>query len=180
VERNNSMSEPTGAELGTIEECEIAVFRAFDRYFEICHRELEESKERAGTEFKSFQEARRELMEAEQELEQIRQRAAELKGESLNTVSESSEVSELEEEVSELHKELGGLAEEEQRALERKTIAEERFQRTMGQDAREHLAEASNELAAVAMTKAEEINAFKERVDQYFAEGKTSILEVAI
>src|SRR5215203_3327467 len=88
------MSEPTGAK-GPIEEFETELFRSLDRYFEVRRREVEESIERAGTEFKNFEEARRQLMEAEQELEQIQQRTAELKGEALNAIVESSEVEEL-------------------------------------------------------------------------------------
>jgi chromosome segregation ATPase len=107
------MSEPyTGAE-GPIEECETELFRSLERYFELRRREVEESIQRASTEFKNFQEARRQLMEAEQELEQIQQRTAELKGEALNAIVESSEVSELEEGVSgvsELETELSELA----------------------------------------------------------------------
>src|SRR5918992_3457479 len=95
------MSEPTRAE-GNIERLETELFRALDRYFEVRRREVEQSIERAGTEFKNFQEARRQLVEAEQELEQIQQRTEELKGEALNAIVESSEASELEEGVSEL------------------------------------------------------------------------------
>jgi DNA repair exonuclease SbcCD ATPase subunit len=171
------MSEPTGAK-GPLEEFENEIFRALDRYFEVRRRELEESKERAGTEFKNFEEARQ-LIQAEQELEQIRHRTEELKWEALNTVVGSSEASELEEDVSELQKELGELAEVEQSALGRKREAEERLRR-VGEDVGEHLAEASSVLAAVALAKAEEINAFKEQVDQRFAEGKAFVLRVAI
>ncbi len=173
------MSEPAGAE-GPIEEFETEVFRALDRYFEVRRREVEESIERAGTEFKNFEEARRQLMEAEQELEQIRQRTAELKGETLNAIVESSEASELEEGVSELEPELGELAEAEQSVLGRKKDAEERLRGLTGQDIGEHLAEASSGLAAVALAKAEEIDALKDRVDQRFAEGRTSVLRLAI
>jgi predicted RNase H-like nuclease (RuvC/YqgF family) len=174
------MSEPTGAE-GPIEEFETELFRSLDRYFEVRRREVEESIERAGTEFKNFQEARRQLMEAEKELEQIQQRTAELKGEALNAIVESSEVAELEEGVSELETELiSELAEAEQSALGRKREAEERLRSLTGQDIGEHLAEASSGLAAVALAKAEEIDALKNRVDQRFAEGRTSVLRLAI
>jgi predicted RNase H-like nuclease (RuvC/YqgF family) len=174
------MSEPTGAE-GPIEGFETELFRSLDRYFEVRRREVEESIERAGTEFKNFQEARRQLMEAEKELEQIQQRTAELKGEALNAIVESSEASELEEGVSELETELiSELAEAEQSALGRKREAEERLRSLTGQDIGEHLAEASSGLAAVALAKAEEIDALKNRVDQRFAEGRTSVLRLAI
>src|SRR5829696_2173335 len=174
------MSESTGAE-GPIEEFETKLFRSLDRYFELRRREVEESIERVGTEFKNFQEARRQLVEAEKELEQIQQRTAELKGQALNAIVESSEASELEEGVSEFETaELSELAEAEQSALERKREAEERLRSLTGQDIGEHLAEASTGLAAVALAKAEEIDALKNRVDQRFAEGRTSVLRLAI
>jgi hypothetical protein len=119
-------------------------------------------------------------MEAEHELEQIRHRTAELKGEALNTIMEGSEASELEEGMSGLETELGELTEVEQSALGRKRDAEERLRRLTGQDIGEHIAEASSALAAVALAKAEEIDALKDRVDQRFAEGKTSVLRLAI
>jgi predicted RNase H-like nuclease (RuvC/YqgF family) len=174
------MSELTGAE-GPIEEFETELFRSLDRYFEVRRREVEESIERAGTEFKNFEEARRQLVEAEKELEQIQQRTAELKGEALNAIVESSEASELEEGVSELETELiSELAEAEQSALGRKREAEERLRSLTGQDIGEHLAEASSGLAAVALAKVEEIDALKDRLDQRFAEGRTSVLRLAI
>jgi hypothetical protein len=174
------MSEPTGAE-GPIEEVETELFRSLDRYFEVRRREVEQSIERAGTEFKNFEEARRQLVEAEKELEQIQQRTAELKGEALNAIVESSEASELEEGVSELETELiSELAEAEQSALGRKREAEERLRSLTGQDIGKHLAEASSGLAAIALAKVEEIDALKNRVDQRFAEGRTSVLRLAI
>ena len=173
------MSESTGAE-GPIEEFETELFRSLDRYFEVRRREVEESTERAGTEFKNFQEARRQLMEAEMELEQIQRRTEELRGEALNAIVESSEASELEEGVSDLETELSELAEAEQSALGRKREAEERLRSLTGQDIGEHLAEASSGLAAIALAKVEEIDAFKDRVDQRFAEGRTSVLRLAI
>ena len=175
------MSEPTGAE-GPIEEFETELFRSLDRYFEVRRREVEESIERVGTEFKNFQEARRQLMEVEQELEQIQQRTSELKGEALNAIVESSETSGLEEGVSgesELETELSELAEAEQSALGRKREAEERLWSLTEQDIGKHLTEASSGLAAIALAKVEEIDAFKDRVDQRFAEGRTSVLRLA-
>ena len=174
------MSEPTGAE-GPIEEFETELFRSLDRYFEVRGREVEESIERTRTEFKNFEEARRQLDEAEKELEQIQQRTAELKGEALNAIVASSEASELEEGVSELETELiSELAEAERSALGRKREAEERLRSLTGQDIGKHLTEASNGLAAIALAKVEEIDALKNRVDQRFAEGRTSVLRLAI
>jgi exonuclease VII large subunit len=174
------MSEPYTDAEGPIEEFEAELFRALDRYFEVRRREVEQSIERAGTDYKNFEEARRRLVEAEKELEQIQQRTAELKGEALNTIVESSEASELEEGVSELETELSELAEAEQSALERKRDAEGRLQSLTELDIGEHLAETSSGLAAIALAKAEEIDAFKDRVDQRFAEGRTSVLRLAI
>jgi exonuclease VII large subunit len=174
------MSEPTGAE-GPIDEFETELIRSLDRYFEVRRREVEESIERVGTEFKNFQEARRQLMEVEQELEQIQQRTAELKEEALNAIVESSEASELEEGVSELETaEISELAEAEQSALGRKREAEERLRSLTELDIGDHLAEASSGLAAIALAKVEEIDALKDRVDQRFAEGRTSVLRLAI
>jgi exonuclease VII large subunit len=174
------MSEPTGAE-GPIKEFETELFRSLDRYFEVRRREVEQSIERAGTEFKNFEEARRQLVEAEEELEQIQQRTVELKGEALNAIVESSEASELEEGVSELETELiSELAQAEQSALGRKREAEERLRSLTEQDIGKHLAEASNGLAAIALAKVEEIDTLKNRVDQRFAEGITSVLRLAI
>ena len=173
------MSEPTRAE-GAIEQLETELFRALDRYFEVRRREVEESIQRAGTEFKNFEEARRQLMEAEQELEQIRYRTAEFKGEALNTLVGGSKPSELEEGMSRSETEFGELAEAEQSALGRKREAEERLRSLTGQNIGEHLAEASSGLAAIALAKAEEIDALKDRVDQRFTEGRTSVLRLAI
>jgi chromosome segregation ATPase len=173
------MSEPTGAE-GPIEELETELFRSLERYFEVRRREVEESIERAGTDFNNFQHARRQLVEAEKELEQIQQRTEELKGEALNAIVESSEASELEEGVSDLETELSELAVAEQNVLGRQREAEERLRSLTGQDIGEHIAEASNALAAVALAKVEEIDAFKEQVDQRFADGRTSVLRLAI
>jgi chromosome segregation ATPase len=176
------MSESIGAE-GPIEEVETELFRSLDRYFEVRRREVEQSIERAGTEFKNFQGARRQLVEAEKELEQIQRRTEEIKGEALNAIVESSEASELEEGmsgVSDLERELSELAEAEHSALGRKSEAEERLRSLTGQDIGEQFAEASTGLAAIALAKAEEIDALKDRVDQRFAEGRTSVLRLAI
>ena len=103
----------------------------------------------------------------------------------MNAIVGSSEVAELEEGVSgvsELETELSelALAEAEQSALGRKREAEERLRSLTEQDIGEHLAEASSGLAAIAVAKVEEIDALKNRVDQRFAEGRTSVLQLAI
>jgi predicted nucleic acid-binding Zn-ribbon protein len=178
------MSEATSAK-GPVEELEAEVFRALDRYFAAQRREVEDSKERSGPAFKAYEQARRQLIKAERELEEIQYRTAELKGEAMGVAVGSSEASELKEEVAELQKELGELQEElgelaeaEQSALGRKREAEERL-RWAEEDFGGDLAVATSGLAAAALAKGEEIDAFKGRVDQRFAEGRTSVLEVA-
>jgi chromosome segregation ATPase len=178
------MSETTGAK-GAAQEFEAEVFRALDRYFEARRREIEDSKERGGPAFKAYEQARQQLMQAERELEEIQYRAAELKGEVVVSAMGSSEASELKEEVAELQEELGEwqaelgeLAKAEQSALGRKREAQERL-RWAEQDFGGNIAEASSGLAGAALAKAEEIDAFKGQVDQRFAEGRTSVLEVA-
>ena len=98
----------------------------------------------------------------------------------MNAIVESTEASELEEGVSELETELSELAEAEQSALGRKREAEERLRSLTELDIGEHLAEASSGLAAIALAKVEEIDALKNRVDQRFAEGRTSVLRIPI
>jgi chromosome segregation ATPase len=179
------MSETTGAN-GSVEKFEAEIFMALDRYFEARRGEVEDSKERSGPAFKAYEQARRQLMKAERELEEIQYRTAELKGEAVGATVGSSEASELKEEIAELQeelgeleKELGELAEAEQSALERRRRAEEKLRRAQ-QDFDGDLTEATSGLAAAALAKVEEIDAFKARVDQRFAEGRTSVLEVAI
>ena len=98
----------------------------------------------------------------------------------MDTLVEGSEASELEEGMSGSETEFGELAEVEQSALGRKRDAEERLRRLTGQDIGEHLAEASSAVSAVALAKAEEIDAFKDRLDQHFVGKKTSVLRLAI
>ena len=178
------MSETTGAK-GPVEEFDAEVFRALDRYFEARRREVEDSKERSGPAFKAYEQARWQLMKAERELEEIHYRTAELKGEAVEASLGSSEASELKEEIAELQEELGDLQDElgelaqaEQSAMGRKREAEEKLRRAE-QDFGGDLAEATSGLAAAALAKAEEIDTFKRRVDQRFAEGRISVLEVA-
>jgi chromosome segregation ATPase len=178
------MSDTIGAK-GAAQEFEAEVFRALDRYFEARRREIEDSKERGGPAFKAYEQARQQLMQAERELEEIQYRAAELRGGIMGAPVGSSEASELKEEVAELREELGEwqeelgeLAKAEQNALGRKREAQEMLRRAE-QDFGGNIAEASSGLAGAALAKAEEIDAFKGQVDQRFAEGTTSVLEVA-
>jgi len=179
------MSETTGAK-EPVEGFEAEVFRTLDRYFEARRREVEHSKERSGPAFKAYEEARRQLMEAQRELDEIKYRTAKLKEEGVWITAGSGEASELKEEVAELQEQLGELQEElgeladaEQSALRRKREAEEVLRRAEP-DFSGDFAEVSSRLAAAALAKAEEIDAFKERVDQRFAEGRNSVLQLAI
>jgi hypothetical protein len=82
--------------------------------------------------------------------------------------------------VSEMETELSELAETEESALGRKREAEERLRSLTELDIGEHLAEASSGLAAIALAKVEDIDALKNRVDQRFVEGRTSVLRIPI
>ena len=101
-----------------------------------------------------------------------------VKAEAIEAVAGSSETSELEEGVSELQVELSELVESEQSALRCKKEAEERLERVR-QNIGGDLGEAAEGIAAFALLKAEEIDAFKGRLDQRFAEGRTSVLRLA-
>ena len=98
----------------------------------------------------------------------------------MSTLLQDSDATELEEGMSGLEKELAELTELEQSALGRKQDAEDMLQRLTGQDIGEHIAEASSAVSAFALAKAEEIDAFKDRVDQHFAGKRTSVLRLAI
>jgi hypothetical protein len=63
-------------------------------------------------------------------------------------------------------------------ALERKREAEERLRRSE-QAFEGDLGETADDVAAFALRKADEIEAFKGRLDERFAEGKTSVLGAA-
>jgi hypothetical protein len=169
------MSEKTGGER-SIEELEDTILMTLDHYFDLRRSEVEESKERAG--FGEYEEARRTLAEAEQELEELHGRTEELKAEPLGTVMGGEEASELEDGVSELQEVISELADAERTALERKKEAEERLWR-LEQSFDGDLGETANDVAAFALRKADEIDAFKGRLDQRFAEGRTAVLGAA-
>jgi hypothetical protein len=171
----SSMSEKTGG-TRSIQELEDMILTTLDHYFEVRRSEVEESKERAGV--GEYEEARRTLAEAEQELEELRSRTEELKAEALGAVMGDEAASESEEEVSELQEDVSELADAERAALGRKKEAEERLRR-LEQAFEGHLGETASDIAAFALRKADEIDAFKNRLDQRFAEGKTSVLGAA-
>ena len=168
------MSETTGAK-DPIENFEADVFRALDRYFEARLREVVRNPKRVGGAVEIYEEARRQLAEAEEELEGIRHRTEELKAGTVDAVVGSSEASELGEEISDLQEEVRGLAQAQKSAQRRKEDAEETLRRAELQFEGD-LGLAVDEVAALALSKVEEIDAFKARLDQRFAEGRMSVL----
>jgi chromosome segregation ATPase len=125
-----------------------------------------------------YEAARRQLAEAEEELEGIRHRTEELKASTMEAVVGSSDAGELGEEISEVQEELRDLTQAEKSAQRRKEDAEETLRR-VGVDFEGDLGLAADEVAALALSKVEEIDAFKARLDQRFAEGRMSILGAA-
>jgi uncharacterized protein YhaN len=172
------MSQKTGS-ARSIEELEDEILVALAQYFEVRRSEVEERKVSVGgSGFGEYEEARSKLAEAEQALEELRRRTVELKAEALGAVMGGEEAPELEEEVSELQEEVSELADAERAALERKKEAEERLRRSE-QAFEGDLGETANDVAAFALRKADEIEAFKGRLDERFAEGRTSVLGAA-
>ncbi len=177
IGEGSQMHEPLSGER-SVEELEAVILRAIESYFEARRREVEGSKATAGPAFEAYEQTRQHLANVEGELEAIRHRTDELRAATVDAASGDSEASELQKEVSELHVEIQDLAEAEMSALKRKEEAEEtlrlaklRFEGDLGL--------AGEGVAAVALRKAEEIDNFKERLDQHFAKGRTSVLETA-
>ncbi|MDQ5812373.1 MAG: hypothetical protein M3358_16875 [Actinomycetota bacterium] len=168
------MSETTGVN-GSIEDFEADVFRALDRYFEARIREVAGNPKRVGPAVEAYEEARRQLAEAEEELERIRHRTEELKAGTVDALVGSSEASEIGEEISDLQEEVRDLTQAEKTAQRRKEDAEETLRRAELQF-EGNLGLAADEVAALALSKVEEIDAFKARLDQRFAEGRMSVL----
>ena len=168
------MSETTGAN-GPIEDFEADVFRALDRYFEARIREVAGNPKRVGPAVEAYEEARRQLAEAEEELERIRHRTEELKAGTVDALVGSSEASKIGEEISDLQEEVRDLTQAEKTAQRRKEDAEETLRRAELQF-EGNLGLAADEVAALALSKVEEIDAFKARLDQRFAEGRMSVL----
>jgi predicted nucleic acid-binding Zn-ribbon protein len=178
------MNETTGGER-SVEELEAAVLGALDLYFEAQLREFAGTPRRVGPAVEAYEEARRQLAEAEEELEGIRHRTEELKAGAVDAVAGGSAASELGKEISDLGKEISDLQEElrdltqaEKAAQGRKEDAEESLRR-VEMDFEGDLGLAADEVAALALSKVEEVDAFKVQLDQRFAEGRTSILGAA-
>ena len=168
------MSETTGA-TGPIEEFEADVFRALDRYFEARLREAAGTPRRVGPTVETYEEARQQLAEAEEELEEISHRTDELKAGTVDAVVGISEASELGEEISDLQEEVQDLTQAEKAAQRHKKDAEETLRR-VELNFEGDLGLAADEVAALVLSKVEEIDAFKVRLDQRFAEGRMSVL----
>jgi chromosome segregation ATPase len=171
------MYETTGSER-SIAELEAAVLGALNLYFEARLREVAGSPRRVGPAVEAYEEARRQLAEAEEELEGIRRRMEDLKAGAVDAVVGSSEASELGNEISELQEEVRDLTKAEKSAQRRKEDAEEALRR-LEVDFEEDLGLAADGVAALALSKVEEIDAFKAHLDQRFAEGRTSVLGAA-
>jgi hypothetical protein len=158
------------------------VVEALDLYFEAQRREVEGSKGRTEPAFEAYEGVRRQLAEIEEELGRIRRRTDELKAELVDAaVGGSSEASELAREISDisaLQQEVRDLAEAEKCAQRRKEEAEETL-RQVDLEFEGDLGLAADAVAAFALHKIEEVEAFKDQLDQRFAEGRTSVLKAA-
>ena len=175
------MRETTGGKR-SIGELEDSVLGALELYFEAILTEVSGAPRRLGPAVESYEEARRELAEAEGELEGIRLRTKELNASTVDALAQGNDASELGElgnEISELQGKVRDLIEEEKTAQRRKEVAEEALRRAE-LDFEGDLGLSADRVAALALSKAEEIDAFKARVDRRFAEGRTSVLEAAV
>ena len=166
--------ETTGGKR-SIEQLEDAVLGALDLYFEALLHEVAGNPRRVGPAVGAYDEARRHLAEVEEELEGIRRRTEELKAGTVDAVVGGTEVSELGDELSELQEEVRALTQAEKTVRRRKEDAEEALRRTeLGFEG--DLGLAADRVAALALSKVEEIDAFKARLEERFAEGRTSVL----
>jgi chromosome segregation ATPase len=176
------MHEPPGSQR-SVEEIETALLGTLDLYFEARLRQVARAPRGVGPAVEVFEEARRRLAEAEEELSALHRRTQEIKAGTVDAAVEDSEedseeASELGKQISELQEEVQALAEAEKAAHERKEATKETLRRTE-LDFEGDLALAADEVAAIALSKVEEIDAFKARVDRRFAEGRTSVLGAA-
>jgi chromosome segregation ATPase len=172
------MHERTGSE-SSIEELEAAALGILDLYFEARIREITQAPRKVGPAVAVYEEARRRLAEAEEELEVIRRRKQEIKTGTVDAAVEDSGASELGKQLSKLQEEVRGLTEAEKAAQGQKEAAKEALRQTE-LDFEGDLALSTDEVAAIALSKVEEIDAFKARLDGRFAEGRASALGAAI
>jgi hypothetical protein len=167
-----------GNDEGSDKVLEARVLDALAAYFESQQREVEESKKMAGPEFVEYEEARQQVAVAEKQLVEVRRAMTELQAGAVDAIVGGDEASELEREVSNLQQEVHELAEAEKAALRRKEEAEERLRRAEVHLGGE-LGEVADGIAASALSKIEEIDSFKERLDERFTAGRTSVLRVS-
>ncbi len=170
----------TGGSERSVQELEAAVLGTLDLYLEARLREVAEIPRKVGPAVEAYEEARRQLAEAEEEFEAIRRRTEELKTKAniAEATVRGSGASELGKEISELGEEVKDLSQAEETAQRRKEEAKETLRR-MELNFEGDLGLAADEVAAVALRKVEEIDAFKARLDRRFAEGRTSVLGAA-
>jgi chromosome segregation ATPase len=172
------MHETPGSQR-SVEELEAALLGTLDLYFEARLRQVARAPREVGPAVEVFEEARRRLAEAEEELEALHRRTQEIKASIVDdAVGDSEEASELGKQISELQEEVQALADAEEAAHERKEEAKETLRRAE-LDFEGDLALAADGVAAIALSRVKEIDAFKARVDRRFAEGRTSVLGAA-
>jgi DNA repair exonuclease SbcCD ATPase subunit len=178
VREEVSMHERTGSE-SSVEELEDAVLGILDLYFEARLREIAQAPRKVGPAVEAYEGARRRLAEAEEELETIRRRKQQIKTDTVDAAVGDSGASELGEQLSELQEEVGGLTKAEEAAQGQMEAAEEALRRTE-LDFEGDPALSADEVAAITLSKVEEIDAFKAQLDRRFAEGRTSAIGTAI
>lgn len=171
------MHEETG-DKRSVDELEAAVLGNLDLYFEARLSEIAQVPRVVGPAVEAFEEGRRRLAEAEEELEALRRRTQEIKASTVDAAAEDSGPSELGEQISELQEEVRDLTEAEKAAQGRKKEAQETLRRAE-LNFEGDPALAADEAASIALSKVEEIDAFKARLDRRFAEGRTSVLRAA-
>ncbi|HEV2093173.1 MAG TPA: hypothetical protein VGR18_08415 [Rubrobacter sp.] len=172
------MHETTGGER-SVEELEAAVLGSLDLYFEARLREVARAPRKVGPAVEAYEEARRRLAEAEEDLEALRRRTQEIKASTVDAAVGDSGASELGKQISELQKEVRDLEEAEKAAEERKEEANEALRRAEV-DFEGDLGLVADEVATIMLSKVEEIDAFKSRLDGRFAEGRASVLGAAV
>jgi DNA repair exonuclease SbcCD ATPase subunit len=178
VKEEVSMHERTGSE-SSVEELEAAVLGTLDLYFEARLREIAQAPRKVGPAVEAYEGARRRLAEAEEELETIRRRKQQIKTSTVDAAVGDSGASELGEQLSELQEEVGGLTKAEEAAQGQMEAAEEALRRAeLGFEGDPALS--ADEVAAITLSKVEEIDAFKAQLDRRFAEGRTSAIGTAI